>query len=60
MAHKTTKEELDDTLKDMHRQLEDVRENLMQYAMGQMRQLSVLESYIFRMTKEVTKLPDKS
>lgn len=60
MAHKTTKEELAGTLREMHRHIEVSRQELMKFAMSQMREFSVLESYIFTMTKEVAKLPDES
>ncbi len=59
MAHKTTKEELSDTLKDMHAQLDDMRQEQSEFFLKQMRRFSVLESYIFVMTREVAKLPDE-
>lgn len=58
MAHKTTKEELSDTLKDMHAQVEEIRQELSGFFLQEMRKLSVLDSYIFVMIREVAKLPD--
>ena len=59
MAHRTRKEELDATINDIHREIDELRTALFEFFRTQMRDMAVIDSQIFSMKRLVNELPDE-